>query len=321
MRNHSLPSSPSAARPTGLVERLWRYLLRRKFYTVLILPHSAQRFRKIHLSHRFVASVVGLATVLMLAGLYAPHLLFQMRSQSVVLDRLAQENQGLRGETERFEGILAGMQDQLETYEAQALRLAQELNVTDLPAGRPAAGGGGPIDDSVGPRRMRFDDELRSLRSRTETLDRSFSQLDDAFHARARALSSTPNLMPVAGWFSDGYGWRKDPFTGKKEFHSGFDIVAPPGTAIVASADGTISRAGRLSDYGKSVDVSHGYGYVTRYAHMSEILVRPGQKVHRGEVIGRVGSTGRSTGPHLHYEVFRDGRRVNPWAYLGQKDS
>ena len=91
------------------------------------------------------------------------------------------------------------------------------------------------------------------------------------------------------------------------------------GTPIHAPADGVISRATRVSDYGKTIDVSHGYGYVTRYGHLSELLVRPGQRVKRGEVIGRVGSTGRSTGPHLHYEVFRDGRRVNPWKYLGQK--
>jgi len=78
-------------------------------------------------------------------------------------------------------------------------------------------------------------------------------------------------------------------------------------------------RAARAPDYGKMIDLSHGFGYVTRYGHLSEILVRPGQAVRRGDVIGKVGSTGRSTGPHLHYEVFRDGRRVNPWKYLGQK--
>jgi len=82
-----------------------------------------------------------------------------------------------------------------------------------------------------------------------------------------------------------------------------------------------VTAAGRDGGYGKKVDLSHGYGYLTRYAHMSEILVRPGQRVKRGETIGRVGSTGRSTSPHLHYEVFRDGRRVNPWKYLGEKGS
>jgi murein DD-endopeptidase MepM/ murein hydrolase activator NlpD len=125
--------------------------------------------------------------------------------------------------------------------------------------------------------------------------------------------------MPVQGWFSDGFGWRKDPRNGERRFHRGIDIVADRGTPILAPADGLVARASRAPDYGKMIDLSHGYGYVTRYGHLSEILVRPGQSVRRGDVIGRVGSTGRSTGPHLHYEVIRDGRRVNPWKYLGQK--
>jgi murein DD-endopeptidase MepM/ murein hydrolase activator NlpD len=125
--------------------------------------------------------------------------------------------------------------------------------------------------------------------------------------------------MPVEGWFSHGYGWRKDPFTGAREFHRGIDIVAPPGTEVRAPADGFVSRAGRFGDYGRSLDLAHGYGYVTRYAHLQQILVEPGSRVRRGDVIGFVGSSGRSTGPHLHYEVFREGRHVNPWSYLGSK--
>ena len=125
--------------------------------------------------------------------------------------------------------------------------------------------------------------------------------------------------MPTEGWFSHGYGWRKDPFTGNRQFHRGMDIVNHAGTSIHAPAEGVVSRALRASDLGKTVDISHGFGSVTRSAHLSEILVRPGQKVQRGEMIGKMGSTGRSTGSHLHYEVFRDGRRVNPWKYLGQR--
>ena len=126
-------------------------------------------------------------------------------------------------------------------------------------------------------------------------------------------------MMPVEGWFSHGYGWRKDPFTRKRVFHRGIDIVAPANTEIHAPAEGVIVKAGRHSNYGKSVDISHGYGLVTRYAHMNKTLVKAGDRVQRGDLIGLVGSTGRSTGPHLHYEVFRDGRRINPWNYLGHE--
>ena len=120
-------------------------------------------------------------------------------------------------------------------------------------------------------------------------------------------------------WFSHGFGWRKDPFTGRREFHRGIDIVAPVNTGVQASADGVVARSGRSPDLGNVLEIAHGYGYLTRYAHLNEFLVRRGDRVKRGELIGRVGSTGRSTGPHLHYEVFRDGRRVNPWKHLGQR--
>jgi murein DD-endopeptidase MepM/ murein hydrolase activator NlpD len=87
---------------------------------------------------------------------------------------------------------------------------------------------------------------------------------------------------------------------------------------VIATADGVVSRAVRLADLGKTIDISHGRGYVTRYAHLSEVLVKPGQKVERGQLIGKMGSTGRSTGDHLHYEVFHDRRRVNPWKYFSR---
>jgi murein DD-endopeptidase MepM/ murein hydrolase activator NlpD len=202
----------------------------------------------------------------------------------------------------------------LDAYEIQTRRIAQELGVADLVADEPAAGG---AVDVVLQGRGWLDGETRGLQSRTSALDRSFVQLGAAFQDRVDQLAATPNLMPIEGWFSHGYGWRKDPFTGKREFHRGIDIVADANTEIRAPADGVVSRSGRYSDYGRSIDVAHGYGFVTRYAHMNKALVKPGDRVRRGDVIGLVGSTGRSTGPHLHYEVFRDGRRVNPWKYLG----
>ena len=162
-------------------------------------------------------------------------------------------------------------------------------------------------------------DELRILRDRADLLGDSLDMVDRVFQTRMRLLASTPNQMPVHGWFSHGFGWRKDPWNGNRQFHRGIDIVADAGTPVLAAADGVISRAQRNGDYGKMIDVSHGYGYVTRYAHLGELLMRTGQSVKRGDLIGRVGSTGRSTGAHLHYEVVRDGRRVNPWKYLGQK--
>jgi len=126
-----------------------------------------------------------------------------------------------------------------------------------------------------------------------------------------------PDAWPVkSGWMSSLFGYRSDPFTGRKAFHSGVDIAGRRGSPIQSAAAGVVIHAGRESGYGASVVVQHANGYSTRYAHASEVLVEPGQKVEKGEPIALVGSSGRSTGPHLHFEVIQDGKRVNPRKFL-----
>jgi murein DD-endopeptidase MepM/ murein hydrolase activator NlpD len=113
-----------------------------------------------------------------------------------------------------------------------------------------------------------------------------------------------------------GYAYRRDPFTGQREFHPGLDIVANAGSPIVAPADGVVTQAGRFSSYGKAVFLSHGNGTSTRYAHLSDVSVKAGQKVKRGDLLGRVGATGRAMGFHLHYEVIVGGKKVDPLRYI-----
>jgi len=291
----------------------------RSFYTILVLPHASSRFRKLHLSRGFVLCVVLLLAAVLAAGFYSPHLLFKMQAQNAELQRLDRENRELRDKAAEFEAALSDIAAQIDGIEDRSGLLADALGIDSLPSTQPATGGGGDAGSRSAARRSVYDEELNALQSRALRLEHSFEELDEAFRERLDRLASTPSIMPVQGWFSDGFGWRNDPRTGERQFHRGVDIVADRGTPILAPADGLIVRATRAPDYGKMIDLSHGFGYVTRYGHLSEILVRPGQAVRRGDVIGRVGSTGRSTGPHLHYEVFRDGRRVNPWKYLGQK--
>lgn len=126
-----------------------------------------------------------------------------------------------------------------------------------------------------------------------------------------------PSRRPVdAMSLTSQFGHRSDPFTGRRARHNGIDIPGPTGTPIYATADGTIGRAQWVSGYGKYVEIEHGHAMQTRYGHMSEILVQPGQRVRRGDMIGLVGSTGRSTGPHLHYEVRIAGAPVNPIPFI-----
>ena len=129
-------------------------------------------------------------------------------------------------------------------------------------------------------------------------------------------LASTPSIWPAKGWLSSRFGYRKSPFTGKKEFHKGLDISARMGAPIVASADGIVSFSGWDRGYGRVVAIKHGYGLKTKYAHLKKSLVKKGQYVKRGETIGLVGKSGRTTGSHLHYEVHLNGVPVNPLRYV-----
>ena len=134
---------------------------------------------------------------------------------------------------------------------------------------------------------------------------------------RRQALApATPSIWPVAGWLSSTYGRRRDPFTGGADFHPGLDISADYGQPVHATADGTIDVADVNGNYGNLVQIDHGYGIVTRYGHLSRFQTTAGQEVHRGDIIGYVGSTGRSTSAHLHYEILLNGQLTNPLKLL-----
>ncbi|MEO0148626.1 MAG: peptidoglycan DD-metalloendopeptidase family protein [candidate division WOR-3 bacterium] len=143
------------------------------------------------------------------------------------------------------------------------------------------------------------------------------NQLEIKAKLTKEELKRIPSIPPIKGVFSSGFGIRKDPFTGGIEFHKGIDISAPTGTPIVATADGVVEYAGWNSEgYGNQVVIDHENGIKTRYAHMFKVLVKEGQRVKRGQVIGLVGSTGKSVAPHVHYEVYLNGNPVNPTRYI-----
>jgi len=129
-------------------------------------------------------------------------------------------------------------------------------------------------------------------------------------------LASTPSIWPTKGWMSSRFGYRVSPFTGQKEFHKGIDISTRMNAPIIAPADGIVSHVGWDHGYGRVLMIEHGYGVKTKYAHLQKALVKKGQHVKRGETIALVGSTGRSTGPHLHYEVHLNRVAVNPLRYI-----
>ena len=142
------------------------------------------------------------------------------------------------------------------------------------------------------------------------------SELLDYLESQKSMLLCTPSIWPTRGWISSGFGYRISPFTNEKEFHRGLDICNRMGAPIIAPSDGVVASVGWDFGYGKTLVIKHGYGLKTKYAHLSKILVRKGEVVKRGQEIGMVGNSGRSTGPHLHYEVHLNGVPVNPLQYI-----
>ncbi|WP_049621275.1 peptidoglycan DD-metalloendopeptidase family protein [Frateuria defendens] len=251
-------------------------------------------------------------------------------------DRALDEVQGLQQQVERQKAQLADVRaDSQRQLDALALKLGQlQAESTRLDAlgerltqvGKlddgefdfdqpPALGGvedGGDGAYALPPSLQTGIDQL------AEQFERQQAQLSvlQSYLLDARIESSLkPAGMPVEGYISSYFGGRPDPFSGHSARHTGIDISTPSGTPVHAVAEGMVSYAGVRSGYGNVVEIDHGNGYMTRYAHNSALLVHPGQRVHVGDALARAGSTGRSTGPHVHFEVWYKGRVVNPLAY------
>ncbi len=158
--------------------------------------------------------------------------------------------------------------------------------------------------------------QVDQLDQAAENQQDGFESLLDKLEAQKNLLAHTPAIRPVQGWQTSGFGYRQSPFTGKKEFHKGLDIANRKGTEIIATADGVVSFVGQKGSLGNIVVIDHGHGITTRYAHLESAVQKSGANVKRGEVIAKMGNTGRSTGPHLHYEVRLNGVPIDPTKYI-----
>jgi murein DD-endopeptidase MepM/ murein hydrolase activator NlpD len=156
------------------------------------------------------------------------------------------------------------------------------------------------------------------LRDILGVIEQRLASVRHGVDKRQALASATPSIWPIAGWISSGFGSRRDPFSGDQDFHPGLDISGVQGQQIHAPADGIVSSAGYNGNYGNQITIDHGFGLTTRYGHLSRFAVVNGQQVRRGEVIGYVGSTGRSTSAHLHYEVLMNGQLTNPLQLLSR---
>ena len=181
---------------------------------------------------------------------------------------------------------------------------------------KPSLSAGNVCNSAPDPPSRDPDATLHALSRSVTSLSARSERIETFYADQTVRLSHTPSVWPVRGYFSSGFGNRTDPFTGGRDFHPGIDVSAPRGTKVVAPADGVVVAVGPRGAYGLAAIVDHGFGLVTRYAHLERFNVRAGQRVRRGDVIGFVGSTGRSNAPHLHYEVWLDDKAQNPVHYI-----
>ncbi len=288
-----------------------------KLYTVMVVPHQGRRLRSFAITRPFLVTMGVLLAALLGAGLLAPRLLMENSWQRASLDSLRQHNSDLTQDIREVDLQLASLRERMEHYEHEARKFALMAGL-ELAEDLQASGGPdeGEEPESTAPADSLWQ-ELEALSSREERLTRNFQALADAYEEREAYLASIPSISPVErGYLGSSYGYRRDPFTGQRVFHRGQDIVAPTGTPIVAPAAGRVTRAGRSGGLGIAVYLSHGRGVTSRFGHMSRLKVKAGQRVQRGEIIGYVGSTGRSMGSHLHYEILLSGKHIDPREFI-----
>ena len=204
------------------------------------------------------------------------------------------------------------------------IRIIASIEKSDDQAGLFGVGGPLPEDlDTTIPLQDKHHSLLREMHEQTRLLkqasttqEKHFKSLIEYLEGQVDLLASTPAVRPADGWITCGFGYRKSPFTGLREFHKGVDIANRKGTPIIATADGVVTFAGRKGFLGKVIFIDHGHGMVTRYGHAQKLLKKRGDRVKRGETIALIGNTGRTTGSHVHYEVLLNGIPVNPKRYI-----
>lgn len=278
-----------------------------KHHTIIFVPHARARFRKLRVSNRQIGVALTAFVSIFAISLFTTWTFLTNQVDSTQLERVREENDQLRRVNHEFEESVRQLEHDLAEFETRARQLAIVAGLErDGRDDVPGVGG-----EELPPAAV-----LPSLEQRTDLLAGQLAAIERGLVEQERWSAAAPTIAPVKGVLSSGFGLRIDPFTGRRASHPAIDISTQPGQPVRATGDGIVLEAGRDGGLGNAVTISHGYGLTTRYGHMRSVSVRPGQRLRRGDVIGTVGNTGRSTGYHLHYQVFEEGRAVNPLAYI-----
>ena len=297
--------------------------MRARRYTLLIADRQTGAVRRLTLSlWPTLATIAGLFALPVLVGMGARW------SALAAISDLQSNNTALRMENASYRDATGQLASQISSLQTAVDQLGERAAVDPnasramdkLPAIVKSRAMGGGSAASLAPMLKSGlsspDTVLGVLSDLLGVIGNRLDSVRDSVERRHALAAATPSVWPVAGWLTSSYGSRTDPFTNDTDFHPGLDISADYGQPVVATGDGTVITAGSNGAYGNMVALDHGFGIVTKYGHLSRIAVMSEQRVKRGDIIGYVGSTGRSTGAHLHYEVWMNGKLTNPMTLL-----
>ncbi len=298
-----------------------------KKYTIMILPDETTRVRKYRLPRMLVRGALIVLALLVVGLGYLVTDYVGVKKMVTELETLRMEARQQRQQLVTFAKSIDDLQGEMGRLRQfdMKLRVMADLDGVVYPEQVMGIGGENPEPFNPLEAELSFQDQtminsmsggLERLQTEASIQERSFQELVEYLEDQKSLLSSTPSIWPVKGWLTSTFGYRTSPFTGRRELHKGLDIATRSNTPIIAPADGLVVFAGREGGFGNMIVVDHGYGITTRYGHCSSLDVKLGDKVKRGGIIARVGSTGRSTGPHLHYEVAVNGVSINPYRYI-----
>lgn len=275
-------------------------------YTFLIAPSRTSKVRQLSFHRNLIKGVAGSLVVVVAFVIYGAIRLGQHEALNLKYMSVKAENEKLKQSNDAYENSYARLKGQISYVEDMSRELARKARMEHSPEIDELVGIGGP-------------ETVSALDKAADHLEREVRHINDRLRSDILRLASIPRGLPVNGYVTDGFGMRRNPFNGEgSEVHEGLDIAVDFGAPVTATADGLVIFAAPHAGYGNLVIVYHSNGITSRYGHLSRISVEAGQRVKRSDQIGNAGSTGRSTGPHVHYEIRENDQSVDPLRYVSQ---
>ncbi len=304
-----------------------RNIKKKEYFTFMFLPGPNERVRTLSISKSVLKTVFLAFIGVMLLSVYLVYEYRDVKGKVWELQAVREELMQQKTQVQSFALNMLDYKRQMFLLRDLDTKLRRVVSLGPRDKAQQLLGIGGPDElglqnlANLGEKKQEealkeMHQELTQLRGAASKQETSLQMLIEYFEDKRSLYASTPSVWPIRGWVTSPFGNRTSPFSGILKFHEGIDIAAQTGTPVMAPADGMVMKAGFSSGYGNVVELSHGYGIKTVFAHNSRLNVKVGQRVKRGEVISYVGDSGSSTGPHLHYEVRLNNLPVNPVRYM-----